>query len=60
LRLAGKEFADAITDFSAAVSLNPRLPLLHSQLGNAYFYAGEREQAKKEFTEELENQSSGF
>ena len=54
LRLAGKEFADAIKDFSAAVSLNPRLPLLHSQLGNAYFYSGEREQAKKEFTEELE------
>ena len=54
LRLAGKEFADAIKDFSAAVSLNPRLPLLHSQLGNAYFYSGDREQAKKEFTEELE------
>src|SRR5258707_46303 len=54
LRLAGKEFADAIKDFSAAVSLNPGLPLLHSQLGNAYSYSGEREQAKKEFTEELE------
>jgi tetratricopeptide (TPR) repeat protein len=53
LRLAGKEFADAIKDFSAAVSLNPRLPLLHSQLGNAYFYSGDREQAKKEFKEEL-------
>jgi len=53
LRLAGKEFTDAIKDFSVAVSLNPRLPLLHSQLGNAYFYSGDREQAKREFTEEL-------
>jgi tetratricopeptide (TPR) repeat protein len=41
------------SDFSAAVSLNPRLPLLHSQLGNAYFYSGDREQAKSEFTQEL-------
>lgn len=53
LRLAGKQFTDAIQDFSAAVSLNPRLPLLHSQLGNAYFYSGDREQAKREFAEEL-------
>ena len=53
LRLAGKEFTDAIKDFTVAVSLNPRLPLLHSQLGNAYFYSGDREQAKKEFKDEL-------
>jgi tetratricopeptide (TPR) repeat protein len=53
LRLAAKDFNDAIKDFIAAVSLNSRLPLLHSQLGNAYFYSGNREQAKSEFTEEL-------
>src|SRR6267378_7244385 len=34
VRLAGKEFADAIKDFRAAVSLNPRLKVRQSQVGN--------------------------
>src|SRR6266550_84590 len=52
--LAVKDFPKAIEEFNQAKELNPRLPSLHSQLGEANMFSGNREQAAKEFAAELE------
>src|SRR6266550_5050775 len=52
--LAVKDFPKATEEFNQAKELNPRLPTLHSQLGEANLFSGNREQAAKEFAAELE------
>src|SRR5438552_15989544 len=51
--LANGEVSKAIEELKLASQSNPRLPTVHSQLGNAYLSTGAREQAAKEFTAEL-------
>jgi tetratricopeptide (TPR) repeat protein len=52
--LAVKDFPKAIEELNQAKELNSRLPTLHSQLGEANLFSGNREQAAKEFAAELE------
>src|SRR2546426_8945002 len=42
---AARDSPKPITELSVAGQLNPRLPTLHSQLGNAYLFSGSRERA---------------
>src|SRR6185436_3993510 len=50
--LAVKDFPKAIEELNQAKQLNARLPTLHSQLGEANLYSGNREQAAKDFAAE--------
>lgn len=60
LSIAAKDFPKGITELSEAARLNAKLPTVHSQLGNAHLFSGDREQAMKEFVLELENNPRDF
>ena len=58
--LAMKQSAKALEELNAASRFNPQLPTLHSQLGDAHLFSGDREQAIKEYEIELQNNPRNF
>jgi tetratricopeptide (TPR) repeat protein len=60
LSLAAKNFPKAIEELNQAEQINPRLPTLHSQLGTAYLFSGDREHALKAYANELEINKRDF
>ena len=60
LRLAMKDYAEALATLERASASGERLPTLHSQIGVALLYEGRRERSAEEFRAELAINPSDF
>lgn len=60
LRLAKKDYAEALATLERASASGERLPTLHSQIGVALLYEGRRDRAEEEFRTELVTNPSDF
>lgn len=60
LRLAKKDYAEALATLERASASGERLPTLHSQIGVALLYEGRRDRAEEEFRTELVTNPGDF
>ncbi|MFN7930737.1 MAG: tetratricopeptide repeat protein [Blastocatellia bacterium] len=58
--LLSADYANAAKELAAAVKMNPKLPTVHAFYGRALTMAGNTDQAKEEFRQELENNPNDF
>jgi tetratricopeptide (TPR) repeat protein len=59
-KMTAEEFEAAIPDLQRAAELNPKLPEVHSYLGNAYVQTGDTASARSAFQKELELNPNDF